>query len=167
MCYRFLLFDSDCELYQRCGDSMLRLLAHHLCGLTSGQKPSTLSECVCCHGCDLDAGKFETWVWQGIQGRVLTFCQLGFIIPLGAKPKPCYNDITPNDMYSETTCAFSGACLLAGGWCTVMWGMIDPHRFWFKTVTLTSVQCLCERFRYIYRSAGKSFREESSSSVLR
>lgn len=49
--------------------------------------------------------------------------QLGFIIPLGARPEQCYDDITPNDMYTSITCALSGACLLAGGWCTVMWGM--------------------------------------------
>ncbi|KAE9381725.1 G protein-like protein-coupled receptor : GPCR, secretin-like protein [Stipitochalara longipes BDJ] len=47
--------------------------------------------------------------------------QLGFIIPLGAKPKQCFNAITPNDMSSSTTCALSGAFLMAGGWCGVMW----------------------------------------------
>ncbi|KAL2065100.1 hypothetical protein VTL71DRAFT_4240 [Oculimacula yallundae] len=47
--------------------------------------------------------------------------QLGFIIPLAAKPESCFNAITPNDMDSSLTCAFSGAMLLAGGWCGVMW----------------------------------------------
>jgi hypothetical protein len=47
--------------------------------------------------------------------------QLGFVIPLGANPDQCYNAITPNDMNSSRTCAVSGAFLLAGGWCAVMW----------------------------------------------
>lgn len=46
---------------------------------------------------------------------------LGFIVPLAAKPQQCYNGITPNDMHSNTTCAISGAFLIAGGWCGVMW----------------------------------------------
>ncbi|KUJ24053.1 G protein-like protein-coupled receptor : GPCR, secretin-like protein [Mollisia scopiformis] len=51
----------------------------------------------------------------------VTLMQLGFIIPLGAKPNPCYNSITPNDQDTNKTCAFSGAFLIAGGWCGVMW----------------------------------------------
>src|SRR5690349_988219 len=47
--------------------------------------------------------------------------KLGFVIPLGAKPTQCANDITPHGMKSSTTCALSGAFLLAGGWCGVMW----------------------------------------------
>ncbi len=47
--------------------------------------------------------------------------KMGFIIPLGAKPTQCYNAITPNDMNSSKTCALSGAFLLAGGWCAIMW----------------------------------------------
>ncbi|PQE20176.1 g- coupled receptor protein [Rutstroemia sp. NJR-2017a BBW] len=47
--------------------------------------------------------------------------QLGFIIPLGANPDQCFNEITPNDMKSSVTCAFSGAFIMAGGWCGVMW----------------------------------------------
>ncbi|RDW84990.1 hypothetical protein BP6252_02580 [Coleophoma cylindrospora] len=49
------------------------------------------------------------------------FMQLGFIIPLGASPEQCFNEITPNDQYTSMTCAFSGAFLLAGGWAGVMW----------------------------------------------
>jgi hypothetical protein len=55
------------------------------------------------------------------QGFLIVHPQLGFIIPLGAKPKQCYNAITPNDMSTSTTCALSGAFLMAGGWCGVMW----------------------------------------------
>jgi hypothetical protein len=47
--------------------------------------------------------------------------QLGFIVPLGAKPEQCYNAITPNDMKSSRTCAISGAFLLFGGCSAVMW----------------------------------------------
>ncbi|TVY59390.1 hypothetical protein LCER1_G000272 [Lachnellula cervina] len=47
--------------------------------------------------------------------------QLGFIIPLGAKPDQCFNAITPNDMSTSKPCALSGAFLIAGGWCGVMW----------------------------------------------
>lgn len=54
---------------------------------------------------------------------VLACClmQLGFIIPLGAKPPECYNEITPNDMFTSITCALSGATILAGGWYGVIW----------------------------------------------
>jgi hypothetical protein len=49
---------------------------------------------------------------------------LGFIIPLGAKPDKCYNEITPNDMYSSTECAWSGAFIVAGGLSADMWVFI-------------------------------------------
>ncbi|CZR50530.1 uncharacterized protein PAC_00403 [Phialocephala subalpina] len=51
----------------------------------------------------------------------VTLMQLGFIIPLGAKPSQCHNSITPNDQNSNVVCALSGAFLIAGGWCGVMW----------------------------------------------
>lgn len=47
--------------------------------------------------------------------------KLGFIVPLAAKPEQCADAITPNNMYSSPTCAVSGAFLLAGGWCAIMW----------------------------------------------
>ena len=49
------------------------------------------------------------------------FIALGFTIPLGARPEQCYNEITPNDMYSSTECAWSGAFIIAGGLCAAMW----------------------------------------------
>ena len=55
------------------------------------------------------------------QGRDSDDRQLGFIIPLGAKPTQCFNAITPNDMNSSKTCALSGSFLLFGGFCGVMW----------------------------------------------
>lgn len=48
--------------------------------------------------------------------------QLGFIIPLGARPDQCHDAITPNDMYSDMTCALSGAFLLFGGFAAIVWG---------------------------------------------
>ncbi|KAL8666725.1 MAG: hypothetical protein Q9202_001263 [Teloschistes flavicans] len=57
---------------------------------------------------------------------ILAICllQLGFIIPLGAQPQECRDAITPNDMRSDLTCAFSGACLLAGGFAAISWGFL-------------------------------------------
>lgn len=46
---------------------------------------------------------------------------MGFVIPLGAQPDKCYNEITPNDMYSSTECAWSGAFIVAGGLSADMW----------------------------------------------
>ncbi|KAK3675797.1 hypothetical protein LTR78_004438 [Recurvomyces mirabilis] len=46
---------------------------------------------------------------------------LGFTIPLAAQPEQCYDQITPNDMYSSTECAWSGAFIVAGGLSATMW----------------------------------------------
>lgn len=46
---------------------------------------------------------------------------IGFTIPLAAQPEQCYNEITPNDMYSSDECAWSGAFIIAGGLCATMW----------------------------------------------
>lgn len=48
--------------------------------------------------------------------------QVGFIIPLGTKPDQCHDTITPNSMYSDTSCALSGVFLLLGGFGAIMWG---------------------------------------------
>ncbi|KAJ5809359.1 uncharacterized protein N7503_001577 [Penicillium pulvis] len=55
--------------------------------------------------------------------------EIAFIVPLGSKPNQCYNDITPNDMYSDLSCAFSGSLLLFGGWMVVMWSFIRTIAF--------------------------------------
>jgi hypothetical protein len=47
--------------------------------------------------------------------------QLAFVIPLGAEPDQCYDGITPSDMYTSMTCAWSGAFLLAGALAGSMW----------------------------------------------
>ncbi|KAI5205995.1 hypothetical protein E4T38_04056 [Aureobasidium subglaciale] len=53
--------------------------------------------------------------------NVLLQLQLALIVPLASKPSMCYDDITPNDMYSDLSCAFSGALLLWGGMASVCW----------------------------------------------
>ncbi|KAF1959309.1 hypothetical protein CC80DRAFT_324984 [Byssothecium circinans] len=49
------------------------------------------------------------------------FMALGFVIPFGVKPNQCHDEITPNDMFSDLTCAFSGAFLIAGGLSMAVW----------------------------------------------
>jgi len=51
---------------------------------------------------------------------VMMIC-LGFTIPLGAHIDQCYDEITPNDMYSSMGCAWSGAFIVAGGLSGAMW----------------------------------------------
>ncbi|KAF1944142.1 hypothetical protein EJ02DRAFT_109875 [Clathrospora elynae] len=49
------------------------------------------------------------------------FMALGFVIPFGSKPEQCFDEITPNDMYTSTTCALSGAFLISGGLSMAVW----------------------------------------------
>lgn len=49
------------------------------------------------------------------------FICIGFAIPLAAQPEQCYNEITPNDMYSSDTCAWNGAFIIAGGLSATLW----------------------------------------------
>lgn len=50
--------------------------------------------------------------------------QIPLIIPLGTKPQQCYDEITPNDMNTNWSCAFTGAILLFGGAATVTWSLL-------------------------------------------
>ncbi|KAL5340328.1 hypothetical protein BJX70DRAFT_361448 [Aspergillus crustosus] len=59
----------------------------------------------------------------------ICFMQLAFIIPLGTKPDQCYNEITPRDMHSSLSCAFTGAMLLFGGWVVVAFSFIRTIAF--------------------------------------
>lgn len=43
------------------------------------------------------------------------------MVPFGSKPEQCYDEITPNDMYSNLACAFSGALLVSGGLSMAVW----------------------------------------------
>ena len=49
---------------------------------------------------------------------------ISYTIPLAAQPDQCHDEITPNDMFSSTECAWSGAFVIAGGLCSVMWILI-------------------------------------------
>jgi hypothetical protein len=49
------------------------------------------------------------------------FNQLAFVVPLGVKPNQCFDQITPNDMYTNMTCAFSGAFIVGGGLVVSVW----------------------------------------------
>ncbi|KAK5126446.1 hypothetical protein LTR85_010682 [Meristemomyces frigidus] len=51
----------------------------------------------------------------------LLMLSLAFIIPLGTKPELCHNEITPNNMYTDVGCAWTGALLLAGAMGAVVW----------------------------------------------
>jgi hypothetical protein len=65
--------------------------------------------------------------------------QLAFVIPLGADPDQCYDGITPNDMYTSMTCAWSGAFLLAGALAGSMWSKYADLEYPFKVLTLDSL----------------------------
>jgi len=49
---------------------------------------------------------------------------IGFIITLRSEPEQCFNEITPNDMYSSAACAWSGAFVICGGVCAVSWVLV-------------------------------------------
>ncbi|KAF2805963.1 uncharacterized protein BDZ99DRAFT_100761 [Mytilinidion resinicola] len=51
----------------------------------------------------------------------ILFVGLGFVVPLAVRPPQCYDEVTPNDMYSNLTCAFSGAFIIAGGLSMTVW----------------------------------------------
>ncbi|TID17069.1 Sulfate adenylyltransferase [Venturia nashicola] len=47
--------------------------------------------------------------------------QFAFVIPLGVRPNQCFDEITPNNMHTSLTCAFSGACIVMGGLAVTVW----------------------------------------------
>ncbi|KAF2191070.1 hypothetical protein K469DRAFT_746511 [Zopfia rhizophila CBS 207.26] len=49
------------------------------------------------------------------------FISLSFTIPAGIDPELCYDDITPNDMRSSMSCAWTGALVALGGLGSVIW----------------------------------------------
>ncbi|KAH7329039.1 hypothetical protein B0I35DRAFT_473684 [Stachybotrys elegans] len=46
---------------------------------------------------------------------------LGFVVPLAARPDQCYDDITPHSMHTSRVCGVSGSLIILGGWSGVMW----------------------------------------------
>ncbi|KAF2859547.1 hypothetical protein K470DRAFT_95880 [Piedraia hortae CBS 480.64] len=53
-----------------------------------------------------------------------TIMSLAFLIPLGTNPNYCHDDITPNNMNTDTGCAFTGSLLLFGWMGCVVWIML-------------------------------------------
>jgi hypothetical protein len=45
-------------------------------------------------------------------------------MPLGVKPEQCHDEITPNDMHTNLTCAFSGAFIVCGGLVVTVWSKL-------------------------------------------
>ena len=54
---------------------------------------------------------------------------MAFIVPLGSKPNECHDSITPNDIHSDLSCAFSGSFVTYGGFGAVMWGPLSLNLF--------------------------------------
>ncbi|KAI7358519.1 hypothetical protein KC320_g1014 [Hortaea werneckii] len=51
----------------------------------------------------------------------LILLELGFIVPLAAKPDMCADSITPHDLHSNLSCGWSGALLELGAMAGVIW----------------------------------------------
>ncbi|ATY58284.1 hypothetical protein CCM_06250 [Cordyceps militaris CM01] len=49
---------------------------------------------------------------------------MGFVVPLAARPEQCYDKITPHGMQTSTVCGASGGLLILGGWSGVMWAFL-------------------------------------------
>ncbi|EON67806.1 hypothetical protein W97_07061 [Coniosporium apollinis CBS 100218] len=52
------------------------------------------------------------------------YLSISFIIPLGTDPDLCYDQVTPHDMYSDMSCAWTGALLQVGGMGAVVWVLL-------------------------------------------
>lgn len=46
---------------------------------------------------------------------------LAFVVPIGTRPNLCYDAITPRNMLSSMSCAWTGALLLSGFMGVVVW----------------------------------------------
>lgn len=53
----------------------------------------------------------------------LILIAIAFVIPLGTKPDFCHNDITPNNMRTDASCAATGVFLELGAMGAVVWSM--------------------------------------------
>jgi hypothetical protein len=49
------------------------------------------------------------------------FISLSFVIPAGSDPPLCFDDITPHDMRSSLSCAWTGTLVALGGLGSVVW----------------------------------------------
>ena len=51
----------------------------------------------------------------------LVLLELCFIIPLGTRPSLCYDAVTPADMHSSLSCAWTGALMEFGAMAACVW----------------------------------------------
>ncbi|KAK0250064.1 hypothetical protein B0A54_01812 [Friedmanniomyces endolithicus] len=51
----------------------------------------------------------------------LILLSIAFIIPLGTKPDECFNEITPDNMHTDMSCAWTGALFSLGFMGAVVW----------------------------------------------
>ncbi|OJD40299.1 uncharacterized protein BKCO1_1000492 [Diplodia corticola] len=97
--------------------------------------------------------------------------ELGFIIPLARQPEQCHNEITPNDMNTSTTCAFSGAFAAFGGMTLVTWILIraffmhlqivwdhTPTKYTYLAANITAWTVTIVLVSAVLAHAGVSFR---------
>lgn len=117
----------------------------------------------------MPSGKLWSTCWVRIVS--LTPAQIAFVIPLGTKPEQCHDGITPNDMRTSLSCAFTGALLLFGGMAVVTWSLlrtvalhlqvcwemvIGPTFMWLSFVTGLGIPVLVTTLMMIF--TGVSYR---------
>jgi len=103
---------------QRRWSCIAGLHVDHICRPTGREDTPPLSQLLSHHRRNLHGCKVAVNHWRHPYANIP---QLGFVIPFGAQPEQCYDKITPNDMYSSLTCAFSGAFILSGGMSIGVW----------------------------------------------
>lgn len=59
----------------------------------------------------------------------LILLSIAFVIPLGTKPDMCFDTLTPDNMYTDTGCAWTGALLLAGAMGAIVWSTLTFASF--------------------------------------
>lgn len=50
-----------------------------------------------------------------------TLIAIAFITPLSTQPELCYDEVTPNDYKSNSSCGFTGTFVMLGGMGVVVW----------------------------------------------
>ncbi|QDS68236.1 hypothetical protein FKW77_010600 [Venturia effusa] len=78
---------------------------------------------ICCLPCPATdwvfPERFQTW--YRISESISAVGLLAFVVPLGVKPNQCFDEITPNNMNTSLTCAFSGAFIVGGALAVTVW----------------------------------------------
>lgn len=59
----------------------------------------------------------------------LILLSIAFVIPLGTQPDMCFDTLTPDNMYTDTGCAWTGALLLAGAMGAIVWSTLSLGSF--------------------------------------